>query len=86
MTVEGVKGCLQLRRQVERVERLCLAPAFFRHPGPDMFPEVAEHRHFLARDIVGHRDTGQLDDAALDGIHQGEVAHGPGEERSLNVA
>ena len=29
---------------------------------------------------------GQLDDAALDGVHQREIAHGPGEQRSFDVA
>ena len=35
---------------------------------------------------VGHRNAGQFDDAALDGIHEGKVAHGPGEQRAFHLA
>ena len=52
----------------------------------DVLPQVAEHRHLAARDVVGDRDARQLDDAALDGVHQREVAHRPGEQRALGVA
>ena len=51
-----------------------------------MLPEVAEHRHLVAGDVVGHRHARQLDDAALDGVHQREVAHRPREQRALGVA
>ena len=36
--------------------------------------------------VVGHRDPRQLHDAGLDGVHQGEVADRPGEERPFGVA
>ena len=49
-------------------------------------PQVPELRHVAAGDVVGHRDPRQLDDAALDGIHQREVAGRPREERSLRIA
>jgi hypothetical protein len=54
-----------------------------------VFPQVAKHRH-IARlstgEIVRHRYARQLDDAALDGVHQREVAHGPGKKGALGVA
>ena len=40
----------------------------------------------FAGDVLRHRDARQLDDAALDGVHQREVAHRPREERALGVA
>ena len=52
----------------------------------DVLPEVAEHRHLVAGDVVGHRHARQLDDAALDGVHEREVAHRPREQRALGVA
>src|SRR5690606_2628297 len=73
-------------RELERVEAAGLATAFPRHVLPDVYPEVAEDRHFLSRDVVGHGDAGQLDDAALDGVHEREVGHGPGEECTFGVA
>ena len=33
-----------------------------------------------------HGDARQLDDAALDGVHQREVAHRPREQRALGIA
>ncbi len=51
-----------------------------------MLPQVAEHGHFVARDVVRHRHARQLDDAALDGVHQREVAHGPGKQSALGIA
>jgi hypothetical protein len=51
-----------------------------------VLPQVAEHRHLAAGDVVGDRHARQLDDAAFDGVHQREVAHRPGEQRALGVA
>ena len=50
-----------------------------------MLPEVAELGHLGARDVVRHRHARQLDDAALDRVHQREVAHRPREQRALAV-
>ena len=52
----------------------------------DVLPQVAELRHVAAGDVVGHRHARQLDDAALDGVHQREVADRPGEQRPLGIA
>ena len=65
---------------------LAFAAALLRHVLADVLPEVAEHRHLVAGDVLGHRHARQLDDAALDGVHQREVAHRPGEQRALGVA
>ena len=51
-----------------------------------MVPQIPECRHLAVRDIVRDRHPGQLHDAALDGIHEREVAHRPGEQRSFRVA
>ena len=86
VAVERLQGGLQLDREAERVERLGLAAALLGHLLADVLPEVAEHRHLAAGDVVGDRHARQLDDAALDGVHQREVAHRPGEQRALGVA
>ena len=72
--------------EIKRIQALGFATTFLRHLGPDMLPQVAEHRHFGARDVVCHRHAGQLDDAALNGVHQRKIAHRPGEHRPLCVA
>ena len=86
MTVKRFKRRLQLRRQAERVERIVFAPPLLRHFLADVFPEIAEHRHLRARDVVGHGNARQFDDAAFDGIHEREVTHRPREERSFGIA
>ena len=70
VAVQRIQRCLQLRRQVERVECFGLATALLRHLGADVFPQVAEHRHLVAGNIVCNGYARQLDDAALDGVHQ----------------
>src|ERR1017187_8441476 len=86
MPVEGFEGGLQLDREAQRVEVPALGASFLRHAGADVLPEVAELGHLAAGDVVGDGDARELDDSALDGVHEGEVAHGPGEERALGVA
>ena len=86
VAVERLERGLEPRRQLERIELLGLAAALLRHVLADVLPEVAEHRHLVAGDVVGDRHARQLDDAALDRVHQREVAHRPGEQRALGVA
>ena len=68
------------------IELLTRPPALLRHVLADVLPQVAEHRHLVAGDVLGHRHARQLDDAALDGVHQREVAHRPREQRAFGVA
>ena len=49
------------------------------------FPEDAELGG-VVQGVVGDGDAGELDDAALDGVHEGEIAHHPWEKRALAVA
>ena len=86
VAVERFERRLQARGQLERVEFLALAAALLRHVLADVLPEVAEHRHFVAGDVLRHGHARQLHDAAFDGVHQREVAHRPGEQRALGVA
>ncbi len=86
MTVEGFEGGLELRRQTEWIEGGGLAPSFLGHFRPDVFPQIAEHGHLFAGDIVGHGDARQFDYAALDGVHERKVAHRPGEKDALGIA
>ena len=65
---------------------LALPRPFFGIFVADVLPQIAEHRHLVAGDVVGHRNARQLDDAAFDGVHQREVAHRPGEQRAFGVA
>jgi len=50
-----------------------------------MFPEIPEHGHLLAGDVVRYRHTRQFDDTAFDGIHQGKIAHRPGEQGAFGI-
>ena len=84
--VERFECGLELDRQAEGVEPAGLAAPLLRHLRPDVLPQVPELRHLAARNVVGHRHPRQLDDAALDGVHQREVARRPGEQRPLRVA
>ena len=40
----------------------------------------------FAGNVVGDGHARQLDDAALDGVHQRKIAHRPGEQRALGIA
>ena len=86
VTVECFKRSLELHRDAQWVEGGGLSPTLLRHLPADVLPQVAERRHLAVRDVVRHRHPGKLHDAALDCIHEREVAHRPGEERSFRVA
>ena len=86
MRVEGFERDLKVERYVERIKSAALLAPPLRHLFADVVPQVAKPRHLVARDVVRDRDPGELNDPALDGVHQGEVAHCPGEEGPLGVA
>src|SRR6266508_2175755 len=86
VAVEDFQRRLQASGELERIEFLALASSFLGHVFADVLPEIAEHRHFVARDVFRHRDARQLDDPALDGVHEREVAHRPREQGTLGVA
>ena len=86
MAVEGLESGLQARGEFERVEFLALAAALLGHVFADVLPKIAEHWHLVAGDVFRHRHARQFDDAALDGVHEREVAHRPREQRALGVA
>ena len=87
MAVERIERRLKLCRQAEWVEALAGgAAALLRHLPADMFPQVAELGHVAAGYIIGHRHARQLDDAALDRVHQRKVADHPGEQCPLDIA
>ena len=86
MAVERHERGLQAQRQLEWVQLAACATALFRHVFADVLPQVAEHRHFFTGYVLRHRHAGQFDNAAFDGIHQREVAHGPGKQGAFCVA
>ncbi len=89
VTVKRLDGGLEQDGQLQGIEVTGLVPSGFRQADFLLFqglPEISEHGHFIARNVFRHGDTRQLDDAALDGVHQGEVAHGPREQGSFYVA
>ena len=86
VAVERLERGLELRRKAQRIELAGLAAPLLRHLLADVLPEVAEHRHLVAGDVVGDGHARQLHDAALDRVHEREVAHRPREERALGVA
>ena len=87
VAVESFERRLQLRRQARAGRASFALPRpFFGILDADVFPKVAEHRHLVAGDVVGHGHARQLDDAALDGVHEREVAHRPRKQRALGIA
>ena len=86
VAVEGFQRGLQFHRQAQGVEPVALAATLLRHPLADVLPQFPIDRHIVAGDVVGHRHARQLDDAALDGVHQGEVAHRPREQGAFGIA
>ena len=81
VTVEGLAARSRARRECSGGSSEAAFPsALLRHLLADVVPQVSERRHLAARDVVGDRHPGQLHDAALDGVHEREVAHRPGEE------
>ena len=86
MAVEGFDGGLEPGGEFERVEFAPLAASLFGHVLADVLPKVAEHGHLVAGDVLGHRNTREFDDAALNGVHERKVAHRPWEERPLGIA
>lgn len=86
MAVQGFQRGLQFHRDGQRIELGVLAPPLLRHLFADVLPELAVDGHFRAGDVVGHRHARQFDDAAFDGVHQREVAHRPGKQRTFHVA
>ena len=77
---------MQFYGDAERVERVRFASTLLRHLRTNVLPEIAEFGHIAARNIVGDRHPGKLDEAALDGVHQGEIAHRPCKEGAFGVA
>jgi len=85
MAVEHLERRLQLRGQGQRTDLSRLAAAAVRHLLADVPPEFPVDGHLVAGDVVGDGHARQLHDAALDGVHQREVAHRPREERAFGV-
>ncbi len=86
VAVEGVERGLKLGGDGARVALAGLAGAGLRHVAADVVPQVAEGQRLRVRHVVRDGDARQLDDAALDRVHQREVADRPGEQRALGVA
>ena len=86
MAVEGLERRLESGWQLEGIQDGPLAAALLGHVLADVLPEVAEHGNFAVGDVVVDGDPRQLDDAALDGIHEGKITHGPGKQGALGIA
>ena len=86
MAVERIQGGLKIHRNAQRVQGGGLGAALAGHALADVLPQIAELGRVGAGDVVGHRHPWQLDDAALNGVHQREVAHCPRKQRALPIA
>ena len=86
MSVKGVERRDERGGQRQRVQMLRLTATLLRHLTPNGLPKIPKRGHFSTRNVIGHRHTRQLNDAALDSVHQGEVAHHPGEKRRFGIA
>ena len=51
----------------------------------DMLPQMTIDDRIGLHEIVGDRHAGQLDDAALDRVHQAEIGHHPGEQGAFII-
>ena len=85
VAVERVQRGLQRVGQVEGAE-LGGARGGLRQVLADMLPQVAIDDRIGLHEIVGDRHARQLDDAALDRVHQAEIGHDPGEQRAFLIA
>ena len=85
VAVERVQRGLQRVGQVEGAE-LGGARGGLRQVLADVLPQVAIDDRIGLHEVVAHRHARQLDDAALDRVHQAEIGHDPGEERALLIA
>ena len=85
VAVERFQGRLQFGWKRQWIQA-ALSGSSARHPFADVRPEFAELRHLRAWHVVRHRHPRQLDDAALDGVHQREIRHRPREQRALGIA
>ena len=85
VAVEGLQRIDEFDGKRERIKVRHRAAVALGHSLADALPELAQHGHIAARHVVGDRYARQLDDAALDGVHERKVAHRPGKERALGV-
>jgi hypothetical protein len=85
VAVERLQRCLKSRWKLKRIEFLAFAAPFRWHVLANVLPEVPEHRHLVAGNVFRYGHARELDDAALNGIHQREVAHRPGEQSAFGV-
>ncbi len=86
MAVECLQCFLKVSRNFKWIEFCAFAPSFLRHVFADVLPEITEHGHVLARNVFGHRDTGEFNHPTLNGVHEGKVAQGPREDSALCVS
>ncbi len=79
MAVERTEGRPKHIRKIEGAQFIG-ARRGLRQIFTDMFPQVAIDDRISLREIVGDRHAGQLDDAALDRVHEAEIRHHPREQ------
>ena len=85
VAVKGLERRLEASRELERIQLAASAAAFLGHVLADVLPEIAVNGHFVAGNVFGDGNARQFHDAALDRVHEREVADRPGEERPLGV-
>lgn len=85
VAVERLQRCLKSRWKLKRIEFLAFAAPFRWHVLANVLPEVPEHRHLVAGNVFRYGHARELDDAALNGIHQREVAHRPREQCAFGI-
>ena len=87
VAVEGFEGGLEFDGQAERVEACSPCRGLSWASPCGCAPRGCGTSASPSPGMLSATGTrGQLDDAALDGVHEREVAHRPGEQRALGVA
>ena len=80
--------CFQCRLQLgwkAKWVQVSFAPLLLGHVLANVLPEVAKDGHLSSRNIVRHRYPRQLNDTALDSIHQAKVRTGPRKDGAFHV-
>jgi hypothetical protein len=86
IAVEAVQSPLQLDRELGLAADRFGSPPLAGKLFPDARPEVAVSRLLSLHRVVGDGNTGNLDDARLDGVDEREVRDDPGEQVTCPVA
>ena len=86
VAVQALQRPFEQPRQQRRLVGVLRPAAHVLQPVADVHPQVAVLRVVAGHRVVGDGHARNLDDAALDGVHEREVGHDPREQRHFRPA